>query len=271
MKYLFVALMCMGMIACTKTDIPSSAELPSPSDPSNTISRLWNECSSETAVFPDYSSYSFDDRCAFAGTLHNQYLDYFLNGAVANNIKPTDSTYDEDYRNITKSFFEEQGFSFDEDLYGCPSTTEPDENYQEYFSELSDSAKLIFNAAYSSIENIEISMTEFTSEMESLYLQAKNLDDEKERISLCLMIKVGLSSAEYWESNVNSWVDYFGEGGENKLSSTAKIGISDAVGAFMGAIRGFLWGGPVGAFAGAVLNAGWNSCTRAVIYGATGY
>jgi hypothetical protein len=270
MKKLTVVFFCMLLFSCKKTEITTPSDIGLNSNSSLVMSRE-NECSSSTVTFPNYYSYSFDERCLEVGNLHNDYLTYFINNVVIDDLHPSDSNYDLSFRVITKNFFEEQGFVLDDDIYNCPSTSMPDESYEEYYSVLSNSAKQIFDDVYKSIESTEITISEFETEMESLYSQAKDLEDEKERIALCLMIKVGLSSVEYWESEIETWVYHFGNGGQSKLSSTAKIGISDAVGAFMGGIRGFLWGGPVGAFAGALLNAGWNSCTRAVVYGATGY
>ena len=55
------------------------------------------------------------------------------------------------------------------------------------------------------------------------------------------------------------------------MSKLGKVALSDGIGALRGGILGFVAGGPVTAFAGALCGAGCNSVVRGLVLGFTGH
>jgi hypothetical protein len=69
---------------------------------------------------------------------------------------------------------------------------------------------------------------------------------------------------------LNDWVIYFG-GKKIRMSKLGKVALSDGIGALRGGILGFVAGGPVTAFAGALCGADCNSVVRGLVLGFTGH
>jgi hypothetical protein len=264
-------------IACKKEqkEEPVNNSIPTSSLKSTTAQEACDPVINSSPFFS--SNKNIDEQVEIAAQLHNDYLEYFFQSAVRDNIKYSSSNYDTYFRDISKKFFESKGIILQENsYYACMKTIDPEENIDYLAANLSVQGKEIFQNVLTTINSFDqVSQSDFTNKMNSLYNTCNSLQDQ-ESISLKLMIKVGLRSIEYWGNNIQKWEDYFRNDdkimvarGTPKHAATNKeilmaAGKADLSGAYKGAVGGGLGGGPAGAVAGALVVGGTFSAARII-------
>ncbi len=147
---------------------------------------------------------------------------------------------------------------------------------------------------------------EFEERVEELLSKAEAVENQIEKIAVKSALVIAAGSTRYWEAMAIKYNERLsaickaGAAGRASISGFAnrsaspfiytgfnvgsvkadfnppgkeiigRMVVSDAVGAFQGAVFGGLGGGPIGAFAGAILGAGARSVMRGLFYGFTG-
>jgi hypothetical protein len=272
------ALVIMGatvFVACKKEKIEEPANRPTSSFKTAVAQET---CSPGVNSSPFFlSNNNIDEQVEVAAQLHNDYLEYFFQSAVKDNVKYSSPNYDTYFRDISKKFFESKGVVLQENsYYSCMKTIDPDENIDYLAVNFSAQGKEIFQNVLTTINSFDqISQSDFTNKMNSLYIACNSLE-RQESASLKLMIKVGLRSIEYWENNIQKWENHFGNDdkimvtrGTTTHTATNKeklmaAGKADLSGAIKGAISGGLGAGPAGAVAGGLVVGGTYSAARII-------
>ncbi len=225
-----------------------------------------------TSITTPFANNNLESNLDLLGRMHNECLEnYFTQAQLSGLTKDDQPAFDEHLRNTLKNFNESKGIIINEGgLYSCINSNSVLYEDDKYQTDFSTESQTIINSVVTLLNDETKTSADYVAGLNSLQILATNLTIEKEKIPILCMIKVSLRSVEYWNAHLNEWVIYFG-GKKTRMSKLGKIGLSDGIGALRGGILGFVAGGPVTAFAGALCGAGCNSVMRGLMLGFTGH